>query len=216
MSLLSILYNYVISTVSKYNIDESHGLSHSMTILTYANKIYNEEITKQPIINNHEKIIYISAILHDMCDKKYMNQSDGIKDINDFIESLKNDDNISVVTKMEQQIIIDIISTISYSYVKTNGFPDHGEYQTAYNIVRESDLLCAYDFDRCMIYQMYTQHYSLDNAYEDATKLFDTRMFKHMDDGLLLTQYAKNNYERLEKNARSQLLQWGNLIGKQL
>lgn len=216
MSLLSILYNYVIATVSKYNIDESHGLSHSMTILTYANKIYNEEITKQPLIKHHEKIIYIAAILHDMCDKKYMNQNDGIKNINNFIESLKDNDNVSIVTENEQKIIIDIISTISYSYVKINGFPDHGDYQTAYNIVREADLICAYDFDRCMIYQMYTQEYSLDNAYKDATKLFDVRMFKHMSDGLLLTQYAKNNYERMEENARSQILQWGNLIGKKL
>lgn len=216
MPLLSILYNYVIATVSKYNIDESHGLSHSMNILTYANKIYNEEITKQSSIKHHEKIIYIAAILHDMCDKKYMDQNAGINDINNFIETLKDDDNVSIVTTAEQKIIIDIISTISYSYVKINGFPDHGEYQTAYNIVREADLLCAYDFDRCMIYQMYTQKYSLDNAYKDATQLFNMRMFKHMSDGLLFTQYAKNNHERLEQNARSQILQWDNLITKKL
>jgi HD superfamily phosphodiesterase len=216
MPLLSILYNYVITTVSKYNIDESHGLSHSMNILTYANKIYNEEIIKQSSIKQHEKIIYIAAILHDMCDKKYMDQNAGINDINNFIESLKDDDNVSIVTTVEQKIIIDIISTISYSYVKINGFPDHGEYQTAYNIVREADLLCAYDFDRCMIYQMYTQNYSLDNAYKDATQLFNVRMFTHMSDGLLFTQYAKNNHERLVQNARSQILQWDNLIGKQL
>lgn len=216
MPLLSILYNYVITTVSKYNIDESHGLSHSMNILTYANKIYNEEIIKQSSIKQHEKIIYIAAILHDMCDKKYMDQNAGINDINNFIESLKDDDNVSIVTTVEQKIIIDIISTISYSYVKINGFPDHGEYQTAYNIVREADLLCAYDFDRCMIYQMYTQNYSLDNAYKDATQLFNVRMFTHMSDGLLFTQYAKNNHERLVQNARSQILQWDKLITKKL
>ena len=44
-------------------------------------------------------------------------------------------------------------------YQLKNGFPDMGEYQTAYNIVREADLLCAYDFDRCMIYQMYNKVY---------------------------------------------------------
>lgn len=216
MPLLSILYNYVITTVSKYNIDESHGLSHSMNILTYANKIYNEEIIKQSSIKQHEKIIYIAAILHDMCDKKYMDQNAGINDINNFIESLKDDDNVSIVTTVEQKIIIDIISTISYSYVKINGFPDHGEYQTAYNIVREADLLCAYDFDRCMIYQIYTQNYSLDNAYKDATQLFNVRMFKHMSDGLLFTQYARNNHERLEQNARLQIIQWDKLITKKL
>ena len=63
---------------------------------------------------------------------------------------------------------------------------------------------------------MYTQNYSLDNAYKDATQLFNVRMFKHMSDGLLFTQYAKNNHERLEQNARSQILQWDKLITKKL
>ena len=36
MKLLSKLYNFVLYTTTKYNIDESHGLSHAMDILGYA------------------------------------------------------------------------------------------------------------------------------------------------------------------------------------
>ena len=52
-------------------IDESHGIKHSMDVLNYAHNIYKNEINNYPIIKKHERIIYISAIIHDMCDKKY-------------------------------------------------------------------------------------------------------------------------------------------------
>ena len=94
MSLLTKLFNFVLLCVSKYNIDESHGLSHAMNILTCANKIYTQEVEKQPYLKDHEKIIYVSSVLHDMCDKKYMDQDQGMKDINNFIGTLKNDNDI--------------------------------------------------------------------------------------------------------------------------
>jgi len=216
MSLLSKLCNYVLLTVSKHNIDESHGLSHSMNVLTCANKIYVQEVTKHPNIKHHEKIIYISSILHDMCDKKYMDQTEGVNNIKLFLQSLKDMNDLLIVTENEEIIINTIITTMSYSYVKQHGFPDMGEYQIAYNIVREADLLCAYDFDRCMIYQMYNKKYSLENAYTDAVELFNNRMFKHYDHGLLLTDYAKNNYKMLEHTSKLQISQWKTLITKKM
>ena len=216
MKMLSKLYNFVLYTTTKYNIDESHGLSHAMDILGYASNIFDEEVVKHPQIKHQEKIIYVSSILHDMCDKKYMDQHEGIENINTFIGSLKDDTSIPIITVGEEKVINDIISTMSYSYVKANGFPDLGEYQTAYNIVREADLLCAYDFNRCMIYQMYNKKYSLDDAYSDGVKLFNTRVLKHNDDGLLLTEFAKNNYKPLETKSRHQISQWKKLLGKKL
>ena len=43
---------------------------------------------------------------------------------------------------------------MSYSKVNKNGFPELGNYQLCYNIVREADLLASYNIDRCIIYQM--------------------------------------------------------------
>ena len=211
MKLLSHLFNYVLLTISKYNIDESHGLSHAMNSLTYANEIFEKEVIEKPYIQDHEKIIYISSILHDMCDKKYMSQKDGIKDISKFISSFDN----STLTSDEVNIVENIIGTMSYSYVKKNGFPDHGKYQTAYNIVREADLLCAYDFDRCMMYNLFTENDSnLENAFSEANKLFNVRMFKHYDDGLFTTNYALNNYKHLEIGAKNRITHWQRLLKK--
>ena len=211
MKLLSHLFNYVLLTISKYNIDESHGLSHAMNSLTYANEIFEKEVIEKPYIQDHEKIIYISSILHDMCDKKYMSQKDGIKDISKFISSFDN----STLTSDEVDVVENIIGTMSYSYVKKNGFPDHGKYQTAYNIVREADLLCAYDFDRCMMYNLFTENDSnLENAFSEANKLFNVRMFKHYDDGLFTTNYALNNYKHLEIGAKNRITHWQRLLKK--
>ncbi len=211
MKLLSHLFNYVLLTISKYNIDESHGLSHAMNSLTYANEIFEKEVIEKPYIQDHEKIIYISSILHDMCDKKYMSQKDGIKDISKFISSFDN----NTLTSDEVNVVENIIGTMSYSYVKKNGFPDHGKYQTAYNIVREADLLCAYDFDRCMMYNLFTENDSnLENAFSEANKLFNVRMFKHYDDGLFTTNYALSNYKHLEIGAKNRITHWQRLLKK--
>ena len=108
---LNRIFKFITATCNLYNIDESHGLSHSMDILTCANKIYNVELLKQPYIKHHEKIIYVSSILHDMCDKKYMDQEKGIEDINQFMGSLKDDRDISIITNPEKEVINKIIST---------------------------------------------------------------------------------------------------------
>jgi hypothetical protein len=212
MKLFSILFNYVLFTISKYNIDESHGLSHAMNSLTYANSIFEMEVIENPHIASHEKIIYISSVLHDMCDKKYMDQKTGIQDISKFISSFDHEHSL---TSDEINVVENIIGTMSYSYVKQNGFPDHGNYQTAYHIVREADLLCAYDFDRCMMYNLFTKENSnMDKAFHEASDLFDVRMFKHYDDGLFTTKYALHHYKPLELESRNRISHWKRILKK--
>ena len=117
MHLLNKLFQYVLLTTSRYNIDESHGLNHAMNSLMFANKIYEKEVEKYPYINEHENIIYVSSVLHDMCDKKYMKQEDGLEDISKFIQSLEKD-NEKILSSKESKIVENIVSTMSYSYVK--------------------------------------------------------------------------------------------------
>jgi HD superfamily phosphodiesterase len=190
--------------VSKYSIDESHGVSHSMNVLNYASEIYNSEVVKYPILKNQEKIIYVSSILHDMCDKKYMDQDSGIKNIEDFIKDELSPTEISV-TKL-------IISTMSYSYVKKHGFPELGPYQKAYHVVREADLLSAYDFDRCMIYKMYKNETDLITSFNDAEYLFNNRVLKHNEDNLFFTDYSKKLSIKLESNAINRIASWRRII----
>ncbi len=204
MSLLNKLFHFVLLMTKRYNIDESHGISHSMNVLRYANEIYEEESVKFPIIKNQEKIIYVSAIVHDMCDKKYMEPDEGIRDIELFL--------CDKMTAVEINMVKYIISTMSYSYVKANGFPTMGPYKRAYHITREADLLTAYDFDRCMIYNMYKKNGSIDEAFVDANLLFANRVMKHNDDGLFLSDYSKKKSLILESSALHQIDVWKKML----
>lgn len=204
--LFSKLFQYVILMSSKYNIDESHGLSHSMDVLHYAHNIYNSELVTNPSLSSQERIIYVSAVLHDMCDKKYMVQEAGIAEIEGFLE-----DKISPI---EIDITKQIISTMSYSTVKQSGFPDLGVYMPAYHIVREADLLSAYDFDRSMIYHMNQNGVNVIEAFKNAKELFRTRVFTHEKDGLFMTEYAKTYYPYLQNKALARMNAWERLLKK--
>ena len=196
-SLLNSLFKYVIYTSKKYNIDESHALKHSMDVYYYASKIYENVLPLNPILLSQLNIIHTSAILHDMCDKKYMNTEDSIKDIKDYL--------IDKLPEKEILVVENIISTMSYSIVKKNGFPELGEYQMAYHIVREADLLAAYDFDRCVIFQMMRNNDDYDTSIKLSLDLFENRILKYIDDGLFITNYGKLLSRNLHKSAYNKL-----------
>jgi len=191
---------------SKYNIDESHGISHSMNVLHNAYNIYENEKLINPQLFAQEKIIMVSAVLHDLCDKKYMDETEGICMIEEFLEDKMD--------KPEIDITKQIISTMSYSTVKKNGFPKLGVYQHAYHIVREADLLAAYDFDRCMLYNIHRLNGNIEHAYIDAYQLFRNRVFKHREDGLLNTDYSIKQSMVLETNALERMNTWRKIINK--
>jgi hypothetical protein len=205
MSLLTKLFQFVMMMVSRYNIDSSHGLSHSMNILHFTKNIYDMEVMRNENIRRYERVIYVSAIIHDMCDKKYMDEGEGIREIENFLKEK--------IFDWEICSIKNIISTMSYSKVKSQGFPDLGELQPAYNIVREADLLSAYDFDRCMSYRLTkTPTATVEDTYKEACELFENRVFKHESDGLLFTQYAKNHHEHLKFGSLQQMSRWRSII----
>lgn len=213
MSLLTKLFNFILLTTKKYEIDESHGMSHSMNVLHFAHNIYEAEIQNYPILEKHEKIIYVSAVIHDMCDKKYMDEDEGLYNIGCFLDDKIDSSEIDAVKR--------IVRTMSYSKVKKYGFPDLQEYQMAYHVVREADLLSAYDFDRCMLYNIYHNKHvkkgedvEMINAFSDAHELFHKRVFKHEDDCLLITDYSKSMHKELSLSAHSRINTWKKMIQK--
>jgi hypothetical protein len=103
---------------------------------------------------------------------------------------------------------------MSYSYVKKNGFPNLGEYQHAYHIVREADLLTAYDFDRCMIYKIHLCNDNIDDAFEDAMYLFENRVLQHNNDKLFLTDYSLSKSRELHKYSLERIQNWKQILKK--
>jgi len=204
MTLLSKLFHYVLLATKKHNIDESHGLSHSMNVLHFANEIYESEVLSKPYLKEQKRVIFVAAVLHDMCDKKYVNEEEGVQDIVMFLEDQ--------MPRFEIDIAKTIIQTMSYSKVKKSGYPDLGYYQTAYHIVREADLLSAYDFDRCMIYNMHRTNGDIYEAFGDADRLFTNRVLKHNDDGLFLTNYSQRVSRGLEAGSLLRIQAWKKLL----
>lgn len=204
MTLLNKLFQFVLLTSKKFNIDESHGIFHAMDILHFASDIYKTEKPKNLLLDKHERIIYVSSILHDMCDKKYMDEKEGLESIQEFLKEK--------IPRYEIDITKKIISAMSYSTVKKNGFPDLQEYQLAYHIVREADLLCAYNFDRAMIYNLHKADGNITSAFDDSEKIFNSRIFKHFDDNLLITEYSKETALVLQTQSLIRMNAWKQLL----
>jgi hypothetical protein len=214
-----------------------------MNILHYANQIYESQVKQYPYLKNQERLIYTSAILHDMADKKYINENIGLKEIEEF---LKNNELIcqeecefdysdldysllyekqilqldtakkdkSCINSNEINMIKTIISTMSYSTVKKNGYPNLGGYQRAYHIVREADLLTAYDFDRCIIFNMNYKNADLKESVKNAEELFKKRVLQHNQDGLFITDYSKKKSIELHQTAIKRIKFWRKIIQK--
>ena len=187
--LINHAFQFVMDTCKIYNIDESHGLKHCMDVLQLANKILDSELTNNPFLKQQKMVIFVSCIIHDMCDKKYMTETDGILRIKTFFESY--------MSETDLQIVVDIISTMSYSKVRQVGYPELPQYQLAYHIVRESDLLASYDMDRCIIYGMMVNSLNYTDAIKRAKEIMSTRVLRYISDNLFITDYAKELSEKL-------------------
>jgi len=190
-------FDVVNHICGKFNIDESHALKHSIEVFNFAKKIYESEIEKDSSLVEFKNIIFAAAILHDMCDKKYMNEEEGIAEIKQFVQLYMTEDEINAV--------VSIITTMSYSKVKVNGYPNLGKYQMAFHIVREADLLAAYDIDRCLMFSMFNDKLSYTDALCKAKILFINRVLTYRSDNLFVTEYSKCLSKTLHNKARKNL-----------
>ena len=193
MQLLNHAFDYVIENSIVYNIDESHALKHSMEVYGFSKQIFENEVIKTPCLEDKKRVIYMAAIGHDMCDKKYMDEKEGIARYQLHLSNFMDPN--------ELEAMGNIIETMSYSKVKANGYPDLGKYQLAYHIVREADLLAAYDIDRCIMYSMYRNNKKYSEALIEALDLFDTRVFKMRQDNLFKTGFSKKESIKLQLKA---------------
>jgi HD superfamily phosphodiesterase len=206
--LIPKLVQFMLLTVKQCKIDESHSLSHGMNVLHFAHRILESELPSHLYLERQRNIIYTSALVHDMCDTKYVNEDCGIMNLDTFLTKE------TTLTKNEIQVATDIIQSMSYSKVKKNGYPDLGAYQLAYHIVREADLLAAYDFDRSLIYNMNNVNPEFDVSYQNALELFKNRVFRHNDDHLFITEYSKQLSKQLEEKSKVRIQIWNECLGK--
>ena len=204
INLINTGFKYVIETSKLYNIDESHALKHSMEVYGFAKRIYESEVKNNPYLEEQREIIYMAAIGHDMCDKKYMDEKEGIERYKNYLNSYMSPNDLEIMGK--------IIGTMSYSKVKVNGYPKLNEYQLAYHIVREADLLAAYDIDRCIMYSIHKECVDYSEGLKIALELFDNRVFRMRQDRLFITNYSKKESLKLHKKAKTDVESLKNIL----
>jgi hypothetical protein len=193
LPIINCAFHYVAKFSKLYNIDESHALKHSMETFRYANEIYNDEVKTNIFLEDQKDIIFVSSIVHDMCDKKYMIEKLGVTMINQHMSEY--------MPQSKLDIISNIITTMSYSKVKQNGYPNLGNYQLAYHIVREADLLAGYDIDRCIMFGMAVEHLNYENAMFRAIELYNKRALLYRSDNLFLTNKSLELSEKLHEKS---------------
>jgi hypothetical protein len=202
------LFAFIKLKCLECTIDESHAIKHSMDVFNYAHKIFEVEKINHCEIIGQERIIYTAALLHDMCDDKYTDVEQGLQEI----KGLLTTNNYAI---NEIDIINTIISTMSYSKVKKNGFPDiNSEYQLSYHIVREADLLTAYDIERCMVYGINKRDMDYTETFAAASYLYSIRMEKHIEDGLFTTQFALEEGKKLNEINKKRINEIQEIIEK--
>lgn len=189
------LWDFITKTCLEYDIDESHGLKHAQDCILWV-CILQDNLSLDELI-----IAIYSAALHDMCDSKYMDVSIGLENIKRWLITQYVEDH-------HIQVILNIISTMSYSKLKSQRihdtivFPDHGIYNTVYHLVRHADLLDAYKVNRCILYQKrLNPNLSEEECLLCVRKVFDERIFKYVKDGWITLPSALVHVPELTKTA---------------
>jgi hypothetical protein len=191
--VLNRAFDCVRQLSALYTIDESHAMKHSMDVFNYTKQFYYRYVPYQPQLVQQQRVLYAASILHDMCDLKYTTEAEGLRAIYTYMEPC--------FTPEEFNIISVIMTTISYSKVKMKGFPILGDWQFAYHIVRESDLLASYDFDRCVMYGMYRESLPYVDAMTRARTLYHNRVFQYIKDGVFITDFGLSKAYELHGKA---------------
>lgn len=178
------IYEYVEHMCKKYKIDESHDVTHAKDCVEFAEQLIEENTSDQ-----ERMITLYAAALHDTVDKKYVPVRDACAQLRIFLYAIGLSDE-------DASVIINIITTMSYSYLKARkeeglGYPNHGQWDRAYHIVRHADLLCSYRVNRCYQYQKrITPDMPKKDCWRKVETIFESRMMRYVSDGWIFLPKA--------------------------
>jgi hypothetical protein len=200
------LADFIDEMCQQYNIDESHGLKHSVGTMIRARAIMD---TIGSINEDEREMVTYAAALHDLCDSKYTDST---------LSSLKIKSWLILDlgwSRANADSLVHIVNTISYSKLRKikeqNGvhtYPNHGKWQRSYHIVRQADILESFIPARCVLYNMHKYpEKSEDEHWRAAWYLFHTRVFNYVKDGWITIPGALAMVPDLEKEARRCLVE---------
>ena len=97
---INAAFKLVIELSRRFDIDESHALKHSMEVYAFTRRIIISETPTYPDLVKQGEIIYLAAILHDMCDKKYTAETDGVAILREKLRDLVDEHSLWVIIKI--------------------------------------------------------------------------------------------------------------------
>ena len=100
---------YIKEKSLQYKIDDSHNYKHSIAVFKEGRKLMDMKSKNFP--SDNRMIVYLGCLLHDMCDRKYIDERKGLEDIEHFLTS---------DCKLDKKIISAVTTIIpKMSYSKT-------------------------------------------------------------------------------------------------
>ena len=101
---------------------------------------------------------------------------------------------------------------MSYSKVKKDGFPNLGENQKLYHIVREADLLAGYDIERCIVYGIIGRDMEYIESCKASKELYFIRMAKQIENNLFTTKFGIKEATKLDKENKERIIELDDLL----
>lgn len=197
MKLTSFLYlipmveNFIRNKTNYYHIDYSHDINHSWRVKELGFLIAKNDYH---LTKTQEEVLYLSCMLHDMCDPKYTPMVQEILNISKFLKTKCS------LSMMVHDGVMNIITSMSYSkIVQPDGtvqFPPwlvkEKNFKNVYHITREADLLSSYDLKRMIHYkhEKLGMLYSSD-IYKDVLETVDQRMSRLIEKKLFYSPTAQ-------------------------
>lgn len=190
-----------------YGIDYSHNLHHSREVAVLGKHIADKDYSFSA---RQKKMLYLSCMLHDMCDAKYTKPRE--KAILDISLFLRNKCGVPVAV---HDGVLEIITSMSYSQVVAPDgsvkFPPwivgNEALRDVYHATREADLLTSYDIKRMIHYK----HEKLGllypcDIYDDIVSTVEERMSKLLERNLFLSPTAKKIAKQLHDELMTERL----------
>jgi hypothetical protein len=185
-------------------IDDSHNEVHSREVVHHYLQI-NQSLENKKM---HQCAI-LGSMLHDMMDRKYVSEEQGLKDIIAFLSKEKVDEKII-------HALHEFLPTISYSKtVHQNhdgtlilAIPERIKrhpYYRCYEAIRTSDLIASYNLQRTLLYDLKKgdhRHSSIMDMYDHARSLYESRMDRLIQDNIIpenAHSYASSLHEKSRK-----------------
>ena len=193
-SLMKDSMHFVKNYSSMKNIDKSHNEHHSLEVLYWSSDIMMN--SNRRFTNDECIIISESCILHDMMDWKYDGEK---KDVEDYL--------LNKHPKEKVEIILKIMDTMSYSKTFINNtvlFPELFDYNDAYHVVREADLLSSYNVARMIEYRL-AQEMPDHLLKKDVLEFYENRVARLIDNCLFINKQSIKRASLLNEITRLKL-----------